>query len=143
MALINSFLLQKLGQPAWKPYDNQSRFLEALVDMIFNEYHETGTSRQRFRPGDTSMPFSQHNHIRRDKKSRCLGCQGVQIGPRSRSQSVTKRRALGQLDGNALNRQAPRQNRVRRRAGDVTYVMYRFVNVRNAGTSITGKITRK
>jgi hypothetical protein len=106
VALTNSFLLQRLGQPPWPSYRSQSRFLDALIDGIFEEYRQTGSTRQRYRAGDTSMPFSQHNHVRRSKHSRCLACQGIQIGPRSQSmQKSRKRRALGQLDENALNQQ--------------------------------------
>jgi hypothetical protein len=106
VALANSFLLQRLGQPLWPRYKDQSRFLEALVDEIFKEYRQTGATRQRYRAGDTSTPLSQHNHVNRHKQGYCLACQGTQIGPRSQSmQKSRNRRALGQLDENALNRQ--------------------------------------
>ena len=106
MALTNSFLLQRLGQPQWPRYKKQGWFLEALLDGIFHQFGKTGSSRQRDQAGDTSTPLPQHNHINRRKQGHCLACQGVQIGPWSQSmQKGQERRALGQLDGNALNRQ--------------------------------------
>ena len=98
VALSNSFLLQRLGQPNWKPYKAQSRFLEALYREIFHAYGITGSTRKRYRAGDEFTPFEQHIFDKRGKTSNCLACQGVQIGPRS--QSSKKRRPLQQLDAN-------------------------------------------
>ena len=101
VALSNSFLLQHLGQPQWKPYKAKSRFLEALTDEIFETYNKTGTTRKRYRAGDEFTPLSQHKNVNRGKKTCCLGCQGIQMGPRAR---VTKKqRVLQQLDENTLN----------------------------------------
>ena len=108
VALSNSFKLQQLGQPDWKPYASQSRFQQALVDEIFKIYGKTGSSRKRYRAGDEHTPIEQHNHVRTRKRSNCLACQGIQIGPRSQSsQHPRKRRQnpapLATLDANSIN----------------------------------------
>jgi hypothetical protein len=86
-AVANSFLLQKLGQPAWKKAETQSERVQRIVDDIFLQYSQTGTFRQRYRAGDEITPFSQHHRIKRSK-SRCLACQGIQIGYRSKSRTL-------------------------------------------------------
>ena len=56
-----------------------------------------------------TLPSRSHSiTLSAEGKNRvCLGCQGVQIGPRSQSQKKVKKRSpLGQLDGDALNRRA-------------------------------------
>ncbi|EXK77468.1 hypothetical protein FOQG_17821 [Fusarium oxysporum f. sp. raphani 54005] len=73
-AVANSFLLQKLGQPAWRAYKAQSQWQQRHVNDIFNTYGKTGSSRQRYRAGDEATPAEQHKHVNRKKQGRCLGC---------------------------------------------------------------------
>jgi hypothetical protein len=56
-ALANSFLLQRKGQSAWPPYKSQSRWQQVLADDIFKAYGQKGSSRRRYRSGDTSTPI--------------------------------------------------------------------------------------
>jgi hypothetical protein len=116
-AVANSFLLQKLGQPAWKAYKAQSQWQQRLVNDIFNTYGKTGSSRQRYRAGDEVTPAEQHKHVNRKKQGRCLGCQGIQIGPRSRSSQRGRRRRapLIEASDDSLNRRV-----TRRKAGSNT-----------------------
>jgi hypothetical protein len=76
-AVANSFLLQKLGQPAWRAYKAQNQWQQRLVNDIFNTYVKTGSSRQRYRAGDEVTPAEQHKHVNRKKQGHCLGCQGI------------------------------------------------------------------
>lgn len=105
-ALVNSYLLQRHGQPSWKPYKGQRQWRQQLVDELFQRYSTDGASRQRFRAGDTFTPFLQHNHVDRKKRGLCFGCQGFRVGEvRSRSQQRT---VLGARGANSLNGK-PRQ----------------------------------
>jgi len=105
ISLINSYILQLKGKPAWEPFSTQLDWRDELVNKFCERYGKTGGSRQRFRAGDEFTPVSQHNHVNRGKNSPCLGCQGHQAGkPRSRS-------ALQPLTQNALNCKGRRRSR--------------------------------
>jgi hypothetical protein len=119
-ALANSFLLQRKGQPVWTPFKSQSRWQQALVDEIFLMYGPEGCSRQRNRIGNPTIPIDQHLRGQRGQ-SRCLACQGVQIGPRKtsrRPRNPRNRAALQTLDANSINSRDGRaaQSRARARA---------------------------
>ncbi|KEY74881.1 hypothetical protein S7711_09671 [Stachybotrys chartarum IBT 7711] len=89
-AIANSFILQRDGQPAWKPYKTLT------------------SSRKRYRAGDEFTPIWLHKFGPREKWGRCKGCQGIQIRPRTQSsQNARKRRALEPLDVNSINRPGP------------------------------------
>jgi hypothetical protein len=114
-ALANSFLLQLKGRPAWTPYRSQSRWQQALVDDIFKTYREKGSSRQRYRAGNIAIPIDQHKAGNRGKRSACLACQGIQIGPRSQSsQHPRKQGPLETLDANSINSRVGPQSGRRR-----------------------------
>ena len=105
--LINSFILQLRGQSEWETYTTQSNWRQRLVDEIMKEFGWKGGSRRRYKTGNESVPVLQHNLIKRGKKSRCLPCQGHQLGvPRSRSQQRRQRQALGTVSDDSLNRRA-------------------------------------
>lgn len=104
ISLINSYILQLRGKPHWKPFTSQTKWRQQLVDELCRAYGMTGGSRQRFRAGDEFTPLSQHKHVKRGKKSRCLACQGHRVG------EVRQKRHLGALTVNALNRQAVPQS---------------------------------
>lgn len=98
-ALTNSFILQKRGNPAWKPYTSQQAWRHKLLEELFKAFAKDGSSRKRFKSGDIFTAVSQHNHVNRGKRARCLACQGLQCGQlRSRS----GRRPLVEASGNAL-----------------------------------------
>jgi hypothetical protein len=101
--LVNSFLLQQRasGPSPWAPYSSQRQWRQRLVDDLVRLYSKTGTSRERFRAGDTFTAMSQHNHVNRGKSSRCVGCQGLRAGEvRSRSRGCQQ--PLSQVSGNSL-----------------------------------------
>ncbi|KAH7109340.1 hypothetical protein EDB81DRAFT_427118 [Dactylonectria macrodidyma] len=78
-----------------------------------------GSSRQRYRAGNTTTPFEEHIFDNRKKQARCLACQGVQIGPRSQSvQRPRKQGPLQQLDANSINSRA--RQRVPKKIGTST-----------------------
>jgi hypothetical protein len=102
LVLVNSFLLQLHGQPAWNRYTNQKKWRECLYNEVFKAFHSESQSRQLFRAGDEFTPATQHKHVRRGKKSNCHACQGLQLGrPRSRS----SRRPLEPVSRNKRRRQ--------------------------------------
>ncbi|KAJ0135239.1 Uncharacterized protein HZ326_21717 [Fusarium oxysporum f. sp. albedinis] len=102
VVLVNSFLLQLHGQPAWNRYTNQKKWRECLYNEVFKAFHSESQSRQLFRAGDEFTPATQHKHVRRGKKSNCHACQGLQLGrPRSRS----SRRPLEPVSRNKRRRQ--------------------------------------
>lgn len=102
-AIINSYLLQKKSTN-WRPLESQKAWRQYLVDALFNEYGNTGSSRQRFRAGDTITPVAQHKSVRRGKKSACLACKGIKAGQaRSRSR---QRGVLSPVSQNQQRRQS-------------------------------------
>lgn len=104
VALVNSYILQARGSPAWKPYKSQHNWHCRLIKELFGAFSKDGSSRQRFRTGDIFTPASQHNLVRRGKRAKCLACQGFQCG-RLRSQS--SKQPLAEASGNSLKRRAP------------------------------------
>lgn len=121
-ALANSFLLQLKGRPAWTPYSSQSHWQQALVNDIFRMYGQEGSSRHLYRPGNSFIPKEQHIFANRGVQSRCLACQGIQIGSRSQSQQHRQGQRnrgsqrprnqgpLEQLDDDSLNSRAGPQS---------------------------------
>ncbi|KJZ70015.1 hypothetical protein HIM_10596 [Hirsutella minnesotensis 3608] len=104
--LINTYLLQKRGQPQWPAFQSQVSWRQQLIDELVEKYATQGTSRQRYRSGNDTLPISEHNWARRGSCSRCAACQGFQLGQlRSRSQWHRRQRApLSTLDDDGLNR---------------------------------------
>ncbi|KAJ0133155.1 hypothetical protein HZ326_23778 [Fusarium oxysporum f. sp. albedinis] len=68
LVLVNSFLLQLHGQPAWNRYTNQKKWRECLYNEVFKAFHSESQSRQLVRGGDEFTPPTQHKHVRRGKK---------------------------------------------------------------------------
>ena len=88
-AVSNSFILQRDGQPAWPRYRSLGLWQEAVSDELCRKYwsiyrKEKG-SRERYRAGNEFIHISQHHWVDRGKRSYCLGCQALQISPRTRS----------------------------------------------------------
>ncbi|KFA77474.1 hypothetical protein S40288_08709 [Stachybotrys chartarum IBT 40288] len=89
--LVNSFLLQQQAPepvPQWARYKSQRQWRQRLVDDLIALYGKTGGSRQRFRPGDITMPLSQHNHVNRAKLAVVWAVRGfgqVRYGHRARA----------------------------------------------------------
>jgi hypothetical protein len=104
-AIINSFKLQtqKLGcKPSWKPYEIQSQWRLQLINELVEAYAKTGTTRKRYRSGDTFTPVAQHKRVFRGKEANCAGCQGLHYNQiRSRS---SKRPALKEITKNTKKR---------------------------------------
>jgi hypothetical protein len=122
-ALANSFILQLKSRPAWTPYSSQSRWQQALINDIFRVYGQEGSSRKRYRAGNSFIPIEQHILIGRSP-SHCLACKGIQIGSRSKSQQHRQGQGprnqgsqrprsqspLEQLDNDSLNSKAGPQS---------------------------------
>jgi hypothetical protein len=122
VAVANSFLLQKLGDPSWPKVTTQAEWLQRIVDDICVQYGQTGTSRQRYRAGDEITPFPLHKRVKRTN-SNCQACLGVQIGYRTRGQALRRRKRaraaapLNEASDDALNRQVRKTSRVQTRWG--------------------------
>ncbi len=105
-ALANSFILQLQGRPSWTPERSQSQWLRALSNDIFKTHGKAGSSRERYISGDTVTPIEQHQPGPRGRAP-CMACQGIRIGPRSRSsQRPRKQGPLQQLGANSINSRA-------------------------------------
>jgi hypothetical protein len=109
VAVANSFLLQKLGKPQWPKVLTQLKWLEIIVNEIFEQYGKTGTSRTRYRAGDERTPFELHEQVY-EGHAACRACKGERIGYQSQSQAFQRRRlkqqhrfALAGLSDDALN----------------------------------------
>ncbi|KEY67450.1 hypothetical protein S7711_10001 [Stachybotrys chartarum IBT 7711] len=117
VAVANSFLLQKHGNPPWMKVRTQLEWVEVIVNAICDHYYQTGASRQLYRAGDEKTPFC--NHIRvRSKNAACRACKGEQMGYRSQSQAVQRRKskeqqrnALAAVSDDALNTRAKGRRR--------------------------------
>jgi hypothetical protein len=103
--IINSYILQLHGEPAWAPCSPQVKWRERLVDGLIELYAMKADSRKRFRTGDEFTPISQHKHVNRKKNSRCVACRGRRLGE-SFSRS-SQRGPLKPLNNN----ERPRQTR--------------------------------
>jgi hypothetical protein len=97
ICLINTFLLQRRGKPAWKPYITQKAWRQAVLDEIIKAYAQKGSTRQRLRTGDEFTPISQHKAVQRGKKGPCLACKGYRVGE---SRQKRRPRPLGEVAGN-------------------------------------------
>jgi hypothetical protein len=76
VVLVNSFLLQLHGQPAWNRYTNQKKWRECLYNEVFKAFHSKSQSRQLFRAGDEFTPATQHKHVRRGKSQTATLARG-------------------------------------------------------------------
>ena len=103
IVLVNSFILQQHGQPAWKKKTDQKSWRKEIINALFKKYAVTTAARKRFRSGDEFTPISQHKYINRGKNSDCLACKGRTLGE-VRSQS-SKRRPLQGFSNNIKRRQ--------------------------------------
>lgn len=77
VALCNSYLLQKKGQPNWKPFPTLHDWRQQVSDDLLRTYGHKGSLRQRNRAGDTVTANSQHKRVHRGKSGPCKGCKGV------------------------------------------------------------------
>ena len=109
VAVANSFLLQKLGHPQWPKVPTQYKWLDIIINEIFERYGKTGISRQRYRAGDQHTPFELHKMVYA-KQAPCRACKGEQTGYQSQSQAFHRRRykeqqrwALAGLSDDTLN----------------------------------------
>jgi hypothetical protein len=97
LALCNSFLRQKHGQPNWKPLRTLHKWREQISRDILREYGHKASLRQRGCAGNTTTPILQHKRVTRHKSSPCKGCQGVQrrqpLQPRSHNKRPTQARS--------------------------------------------------
>jgi hypothetical protein len=91
IALCNSFLLQKHGQPNWKPFRTLHEWREQISRDLLREYGPKASLRQRGCAGDMATPISQHNRVSRKKLSPCKSCQGVRIGESGRRKPLQSR----------------------------------------------------
>lgn len=80
IALINSFILQKRGQPQWKPLNSQELWRQQLVDDLIATYGPASQSRKLFQTGDIFTPVAQHNWVRKKNPSACKACKNVRLG---------------------------------------------------------------
>uniref|UniRef100_A0A8H7K3B7 PiggyBac transposable element-derived protein domain-containing protein n=1 Tax=Bionectria ochroleuca TaxID=29856 RepID=A0A8H7K3B7_BIOOC len=78
-ALTNTFLLQKNGQPNWKPLRTLHEWREQVCSDLLREYGHKAGLRKLCRAGDTNTPSLQHKRVSRGKSSPCKGCQGVRV----------------------------------------------------------------
>jgi hypothetical protein len=92
-ALNNSFLLQKNGQPNWKPLRTLREWREQISHDLLSQYGQKASLRQKNHTGDTNTPVSQHNRVRRKSPGRCAACRGVHW-------HEPARRAFGEVSGN-------------------------------------------
>jgi hypothetical protein len=77
IALCNSFLLQKHGQPNWKPLRTLHEWREQISRDLLREYGQKGSLRKKNKTGDTNTPVSQHKRVSRKSPGRCAACRGV------------------------------------------------------------------
>lgn len=108
-ALVNSYLLQRKGQPNWQPINDQKQWREHIVRQICEAYGRDGSSRQRLKAGDIFTPLSQHNHVQRGKGSNCVACEGFRAG--QTRQKKPKREPLSEIDGNSF-RKRPKKTKL-------------------------------
>ena len=121
--LVNSYLLQLHEWPCDGPEPraslSQRDWRHRLIKEISDEYSETGSSRQRYRSGDTSVPVDAHKAVHRGKNSPCLACQGLRYDEarlqtpdssgrgqrqRQRQRQQQRQQPLGEVSGNSLKR---------------------------------------
>ena len=69
VVLVNSYLLQRHGQPNWKRYTSQKEWRRRIYNELFTAFHKESQSRQKFRTGVEFTPMVQHKLVRRGKKS--------------------------------------------------------------------------
>jgi hypothetical protein len=109
VALINSYILQKRGNPNWKAYITPEEWKKCIYNALFNRYGHEAQGRKRNRTGreedeDDQEEQRKHidrkiNHINRHIKSDCVACKGFRQGqPRPKRR---KRGDLQQISGNA------------------------------------------
>jgi hypothetical protein len=76
-ALTNTFLLQKHGQPNWKPFRTLHEWREQISHDLLSQYGQKASLRQRNHTGDINTPVLQHIRVRRKSPGRCAACRGV------------------------------------------------------------------
>lgn len=104
-ALVNSYLLQRYGQPNWKPVQRQQDWRRKVAEELFKTYGKDGSSRQRLKAGDIYTPISLHKHVQRGKSAPCLPCRGIRAGQTRQKQ----RQPLGDVSGNNFTAQKTRR----------------------------------
>ncbi|KFA51449.1 hypothetical protein S40293_10229, partial [Stachybotrys chartarum IBT 40293] len=78
VAVANSFLLQKLGHPQWPKVPTRYKWLDIIINEIFERYGKTGISRQRYRAGDQRTPFELHKMVYA-KQAPCQAGESIYI----------------------------------------------------------------
>ncbi|CAG9950100.1 unnamed protein product [Clonostachys rosea f. rosea IK726] len=106
-ALTNSFLLQKNGQPNWKPLRTLHEWREQISGDLLRTYGHNGGLRQRNRAGDTATAISQHKRVHRGKSAACLGCKGVRY-----DEVRPRKKPLTTAGSGSLNRKQPVKDKV-------------------------------
>jgi hypothetical protein len=107
VALVNSYLLQRYGQPRWKRYTNHREWRECIYNALFNTYGHESQSRKRYRAGEelddegTETRPIEHNLVRRKNPVDCVCCQGFRQG-QVRSKGQKRRKPLGPGDANKI-----------------------------------------
>ncbi|KAF4334320.1 tubulin beta [Fusarium beomiforme] len=109
ITLINSYLLQKKGNPNWKAYTTPEEWKKCIYNALFNTYGQEARGRKRNCTGkeedeDDAEAQRKHidrsiNHVNRGTVSDCLACKGFRQGqPRPKRR---KRGYLRQISSNA------------------------------------------
>lgn len=104
VVLVNSFLLQLWGQPAWQPVKSQYEWRRTLAAQLIQHFGPLVNGRQRGRAQratDTrndSIPLERHTRVSRKSPSACVACN-------------PRRVALGEVSRN------PRDSRKKTRSG--------------------------
>jgi hypothetical protein len=103
VALVNSYLLHRYGQPRRKRYKDHREWRECIYNAVFNTYGHESQSRKRYRAGEeladegTETRPIEHNLVRRKNPVDCICCQGFRQG-QVRSKGQKRRKPLGPGD---------------------------------------------
>ncbi len=104
--ILNTFLLQRWGQPCWDRCESLHAWKQRLCDKLIARYGQEASLRQRSRSGDNFTPIPQHQRVQRKSNCACHACKGLRFNePRK------KRMPLGRASQDHINRQKPHFSR--------------------------------
>lgn len=123
VGVVNSFILQSRGQPAWEPIPNQGAWRRALSTALIQGFGPQAHSRQRsraWRPADClnrSIPIIDHTGVSRGKNNPCVACSYRAKQQQQQQPDQGGRQPLGEISGNSMNGGSMRASRRRSRWG--------------------------